>query len=109
VEESNVGLGHGVDILDADLYSFVGAKQRDKSQEKLVKDDSNNEGSSHEHGDTEESNGVGNASIMFNRISNYNLASVALMSVLVCFHRMVNSWLRSFLVFSTTKKSPMAD
>jgi hypothetical protein len=75
-----------MDILDADLFSFVGAKQRDKSQEKLVKDDSNNEGSSREHGDMEESNGVENASITFNRISNYDLASVALMGVLVCFH-----------------------
>jgi hypothetical protein len=52
----------------------------------LVKDDSNNEGSSREHGDMEESNGVKNASITFNRISNYDLASVALMGVLVCFH-----------------------
>jgi hypothetical protein len=52
-----------VDILDAALFSFIGAKQRDKSQEKLVKDDSNNEGSSHEHGEMEESYWVGNASI----------------------------------------------
>ena len=98
-----------MDILDADLFSFVDAKQRDKSQEKLVTDDSNNEGSSHEHGDTEESKGVGNASITFNRTSNYNLASVALMCVLVCFRRMVNSWLRFFLVFFATEKSWMAD
>jgi hypothetical protein len=76
-----------MDILDADLFSFVGAKQHGKSQEKLVKDDSNNEGSFREHVDMEESNGVGNAaSIIFNRISNYNSASVALMGVLVCFH-----------------------
>jgi Pyruvate/2-oxoacid:ferredoxin oxidoreductase gamma subunit len=52
----------------------------------LVKDDSNNEGSSREHGDMDESNKVGNASITFNRISIYNLASVASMDVLVCFH-----------------------
>jgi hypothetical protein len=75
-----------MDILDTNLFSFVGAKQRDKSQEKLVKDDSNNEGSSCEHGDMEESNGVGNASISFHRNSNYDLAPIALMGVLVCFH-----------------------
>jgi hypothetical protein len=70
-----------MDILDADLFSFISAKQHNKSQEKLVKDDRNNEDLTHGHGDMEESNGVGNASITFNRISNFNLASIALTCV----------------------------
>jgi hypothetical protein len=74
------------------------------SLENWVDNDGSSGGSIHEGGNTEESNRVGNPSITFSRTSNYNLASAAFISVLLCCHQKVNGWLQSFWVFCSTKR-----